>query len=96
MEENAMMTVNEVADYLEVAQADVEHFVESGELPAFRLGGTLLRFKREHVYSFRRKLYSEKMVKDEFGSKPGTVPDEVPPLVTLATEDKDEIMGEQL
>ena len=37
----------------------------------------------------------EKLVKNEFGVKPGTVPDETPPLVTLATEDRDEIMGEQ-
>ncbi len=38
----------------------------------------------------------EKLVKDEFGVRPGTVPDEVPPLVTLAEDDPDSIMGAEL
>ncbi len=38
----------------------------------------------------------EKMVSEEFGVRPGTKPDELPPLVTLAQDDPDEIMGEQL
>ncbi len=38
----------------------------------------------------------EKLVRDEFGVRPGTKPEEVPPLVTLVTDDKDDIMGEQL
>jgi formate dehydrogenase subunit beta len=38
----------------------------------------------------------EKLVKEEFGVKPGTVPDEMPPLVTLAKDDPDSIMGAEL
>jgi excisionase family DNA binding protein len=59
-----MMTIQEVSEYLEVSTNDVQGFVDNGELAAFRLGGAVLRFREEHVQSFRRKLYSEKMVKD--------------------------------
>jgi ferredoxin len=38
----------------------------------------------------------EKAVKEMFGTRAGTVPDELPPLVTLAQEDPDAIMGEAL
>jgi ferredoxin len=37
----------------------------------------------------------EKLVRDEFGVRPGTKPDELPPLVTLAKDDPDRVMGEQ-
>ena len=38
----------------------------------------------------------EKTVKELFGVRPGTRPDELPPLVTLAEEDPDSIMGGEL
>jgi len=38
----------------------------------------------------------EKAVKEMFGVKPGTKPDELPPLVTLAENDPDSVMGGEL
>ena len=38
----------------------------------------------------------EKLVREQFGVRPGTKPDELPPLVTLAKDDPDEVMEEHL
>lgn len=38
----------------------------------------------------------EKLVREEFGVRPGTQPDELPPLVTLGKDDRDEVMEKHL
>lgn len=38
----------------------------------------------------------EKLIRDEFGVRPGTKRGEKPPLVTLAKDDSDDVMGEAL
>jgi len=48
-----LLTAKDVADYLKIPEASVKKLVESGELSGYKIGGTLLRFKREHIEAYK-------------------------------------------
>ena len=56
--EEKLLTIEEVAQYLDVSPEEVKGLVDRGDLPAFKIGGVLLRFKREHVDNYRRRQLS--------------------------------------
>ena len=54
MAEEKLLTVREVASLLGVSEKEVMDLAEKGAIPAYKVGGVYLRFKREQVHNFRR------------------------------------------
>jgi len=44
-----LLNTEEIAKYLGISIKDVKDLVAAGRLPAYKIGGTFLRFKREHA-----------------------------------------------
>lgn len=55
MAEDKLLTIREVSLYLGVSEKEVIDLAESGELPAYKIGGVYLRFKHEQVQEFKKK-----------------------------------------
>lgn len=50
-----LLTIEEVAQYLNLPEETVRGLVEKGELPAYTIGGSFLRFKREQIETYRKR-----------------------------------------
>lgn len=46
---NNMLTLDEVRNYLEVEQQEIEKFIRDGMLHAYKIGGVYIRFRKEEV-----------------------------------------------
>jgi excisionase family DNA binding protein len=55
MAEEKLLTVREVSIILSVSEKDVIEMVETGLLPAYKVGGVYLRFKRLQIEEFKKK-----------------------------------------
>ena len=44
-----LLDIKEVADYLGVSEEEVKRLVDIGELPAYKIGDSFLRFRKEQV-----------------------------------------------
>lgn len=55
MAEEKLLTVRDVSLILGVSEKEVIDLAESGALPAYKVGGVYLRFKRDQVEECRRK-----------------------------------------
>jgi excisionase family DNA binding protein len=55
MSEEKLLTVREVAVMLGVTEKAVLDLAENSALPAYKVGGVYLRFKREQIEEFRKK-----------------------------------------
>jgi excisionase family DNA binding protein len=58
-----LLTVEEVAQYLGLSREAVKELVENGELPAYKIGGSFLRFKKEQIETYCRIRDSSSMTK---------------------------------
>ncbi len=47
------MTIKEVAKYLEISEDEVKRLVDIGEIPAYKIGGSFLRFRKEQLDAIR-------------------------------------------
>ena len=56
MSDQKLLTVREVAHILRLTEKDVMDLAEDGSIPAYKVGGVYLRFKREQVEEYRRKV----------------------------------------
>jgi excisionase family DNA binding protein len=52
--DNEIMTVHEVAEYLRLAEATIYKLAQSGEIPAAKVGGTW-RFKKDMIDEWFRE-----------------------------------------
>ena len=44
-----LLNTREVSEYLGISEQELRKLVDRGEIPAYRLGGTILRFKKEQI-----------------------------------------------
>lgn len=51
-----LLSIKEVAEYLKVSEDEVKRLVDIGEIPAYRIGGTFLRFRREHLDAIKNDI----------------------------------------
>ncbi len=58
-----LLTMEDVARYLGIPESEIQGIVEKGELPAYKIGGHLLRFKQEQVESYRQRRESDLLAK---------------------------------
>lgn len=54
MAEENLLTVRDVALILGISEKEVIDLAEAGKLPAYKVGGVYLRFKRHQVDEFRK------------------------------------------
>ena len=51
-----LLSLNEVADYLKVSEEEVKRLVDAGEIPAYRIGDTFLRFRKEQIDAIKTEI----------------------------------------
>jgi len=51
-----LLTIREVADYLKISEDEVKRLVDIGEVPAYRIGGSFLRFRKEQIDAIRSEI----------------------------------------
>lgn len=62
-----LLTLKEVADFLGFTEEEVKDFVTRGKISAYKLGGELLRFKKDEIEALREKIeISKRRVKYSF------------------------------
>ncbi|MDD5019004.1 MAG: helix-turn-helix domain-containing protein [Candidatus Omnitrophica bacterium] len=49
MVSNKLLTIREVASYLNITEKEVVELAENGAIPAYKVGGVYLRFKKEQL-----------------------------------------------
>ena len=52
-----MLTIGEVAAYLKIPEEEVKRLVDIGEIPAYRIGGSFLRFRKEQIDAIRTEIF---------------------------------------
>ncbi len=57
---NNMLTLEEVKNFLEIDQQQLENHLKQGRLPAYKIGGTYLRFRKEDVLNLHFEHLSKK------------------------------------
>ena len=50
------MTIREVAEYLEITEEEVKRLVDAGEIMAYKIGGSFLRFRKEQVDAVKNEI----------------------------------------
>ena len=50
-----LLITREVSKYLDIPEDEIRELVERGELPAYRLGGSILRFRKDQIEEIKRK-----------------------------------------
>lgn len=53
-----LYTVREAAHFLEVTERDIIDLSEKGLIPAYKVGGVYLRFRKDHLLSIKGKVKS--------------------------------------
>ena len=51
-----LLNIKEVADYLGVSEEEVKRLVDIGEMPAYKIGDSFLRFRREQVDAVKSEI----------------------------------------
>ena len=51
-----LLTIREVAEHLNVSEEEVKRLVDIGEIPAYRIGGSFLRFRKEQLDAIRSEI----------------------------------------
>ena len=57
---NNMLTLEEVKNFLEVENEELEKYLKGGKLHAYKIGGTYLRFRKEEVLNLHIELQPKK------------------------------------
>lgn len=55
-----MLTLEEVRNFLEIEQIQIEKFLQDGKLKAYKIGGTYIRFRKEEVLNLRFEMMPQK------------------------------------
>ena len=50
------MNIREVAQYLGVSEEEVKRLVDIGEIPAYKIGDSFLRFRREQIDAVKQEV----------------------------------------
>jgi len=55
MGEEKLLTVRDVSLILGISEKEVVDLAEGGTIPAYKIGGVFLRFKREQIQEFKKQ-----------------------------------------
>jgi excisionase family DNA binding protein len=56
MAEEKLLTIRDVSIMLGVSEKEVVDLAENGQIPAYKVGGVYLRFKRAQIEEFRKSV----------------------------------------
>lgn len=56
-----LLNIKEVAEYLGVSEEEVKRLVDIGEIPAYKIGDSFLRFRKEQVDAVKREVSDVEM-----------------------------------
>ncbi|MFA6320996.1 MAG: helix-turn-helix domain-containing protein [Candidatus Omnitrophota bacterium] len=51
-----LLSIKEVADYLKIPEEEVKRLVDVGEIPAYKIGDTFLRFRKEQIDAIKSEI----------------------------------------
>lgn len=51
-----LLSIREVAENLKISEEEVKRLVDIGEIPAYRIGGTFLRFRKEQIDAIKNEI----------------------------------------
>jgi excisionase family DNA binding protein len=51
-----LLSIKEVAEYLKVSEEEVKRLVDAGEIPAYKIGDTFLRFRLEQIDAIKNEI----------------------------------------
>lgn len=51
-----LLTIRDVADYLRIPEEEVKRLVDAGEIPAYKIGDSFLRFRREQIEAIKTEI----------------------------------------
>ncbi|MBN2453709.1 MAG: helix-turn-helix domain-containing protein [Candidatus Omnitrophica bacterium] len=51
-----LLSIKEVAEHLKISEEEVKRLVDIGEIPAYKIGGTFLRFRKEQIDAIRSEI----------------------------------------
>jgi excisionase family DNA binding protein len=57
MADERLLTVRDVAMLLGISEKEVLDLAENGNIPAYKIGGVYLRFKREQVLEYKKAFH---------------------------------------
>jgi excisionase family DNA binding protein len=69
MSDEKLLTVREVSHILGFSEKEVMDLAENGSIPAYKVGGVYLRFKRGQVEEYRKKTHSNQSIQHEISFK---------------------------
>ncbi|MFA6078768.1 MAG: helix-turn-helix domain-containing protein [Candidatus Omnitrophota bacterium] len=69
-----LLTIKEVADYLKLPEEEVKRLVDIGEIPAYRIGGSFLRFRKEQLDVIRNEITEFETEEKDHGKVPVELP----------------------
>ncbi len=50
-----LLNTKEVSQYLAISEENLKKLVARGEIPAYRLGGTILRFRKDQIDTIKKQ-----------------------------------------
>jgi excisionase family DNA binding protein len=65
MGKEKLLTIREAASILGVSEKEVIDLAEEGRIPAYKIGGVYLRFKRQQLQDYRQKFLTHPNLKTE-------------------------------
>ncbi|MBI5143566.1 MAG: helix-turn-helix domain-containing protein [Candidatus Omnitrophica bacterium] len=65
-----LLSIREVADYLKISEEEVKRLVDLGEIPAYKIGGSFLRFRKEQIEAVRSEISTVERAKPEHAKPP--------------------------
>ena len=51
-----LLNIREVAEYLKISEEEVKRLVDQGEIPAYRIGDSFLRFRKEQLDAIKSEI----------------------------------------
>lgn len=51
-----LLNISQVAEYLGISEDEVKRLVDIGEIPAYKIGDSFLRFRREQIDAVKREI----------------------------------------
>lgn len=60
-----LLSIKEVAEHLKLSEEEVKRLVDIGEIPAYKIGGSFLRFRREQIEAIKNEVSSFEKVAPE-------------------------------
>lgn len=65
-----LLSIREAADHLKVSEEEVKRLVDTGVIPAYKIGGSFLRFRKEQLDAIRSEISTVEKAQPNEQAKP--------------------------